>query len=257
MRIGIFNTALDACDAAAKFIIENFPKGGNLGVATGSTPFPLYLRLRAAHHRGEFDLSDSQAFALDEYVEIGSDDPQRYRNVLRYELVGDDKTGLSENALHTPLAKGGDPEQAAEAYEKEIAAAGGVDIQILGVGANGHIGFNEPGESFNSRTHSGTLTEQTRADNARFFGDEPSSVPTHCVTQGLGTIMDARTIVLLATGPAKAEAVRALVEGEISEDCPASILQKHPNVIVFLNNNAAAKLERKADYKKAWVADQN
>lgn len=255
MRIGIFNTTLDACDAAAQFIINNFPKGGNLGVATGSTPLPLYLRLRAAYNRGEFDLSDAQAFALDEYVEIGSEDPQRYRNVLRYELVGDDKTGLSEDALHTPLANGGDPEQAAAAYEKDIADAGGIDLQILGLGANGHIGFNEPGEPFTSRTHSGALTEQTRADNARFFGDEPGSVPTHCVTQGLGTIMDARVIVLLATGPAKAEAVHALVEGEVSENCPASILQKHPNVVLFLNNNAAAKLENKAEYNQAWRED--
>ncbi len=255
MHIGIFATPDDAAGEAAKIIIDAHTRPGFvLGVATGSTPLPLYTRLRKAHADGKFDLSGAQAFALDEYVGIAADHPERYRNVLLTELVKDGGTGLTDEALHTPNALTGDPYKAAEEYDASIREAGGVDIQILGIGADGHIGFNEPGGSLTSRTNVGALTEQTRRDNARFFDDDIDKVPTQCVTQGLGTIMEARQLVLLATGAAKADAVRELVEGGISARWPATIMQMHTNAIVLVDEPAAAKLELADYYKAQWKA---
>ncbi|MDO4612878.1 MAG: glucosamine-6-phosphate deaminase [Actinomycetaceae bacterium] len=259
MHIGIFPTANEAADEAARIIIDAVAAKPEfvLGVATGSTPLPLYERLRAAHAEGTFDLSQAKAFALDEYVGIDADHPERYRNVLRAELVGDDKTGLSDEALNTPDALAEDPYAAAERYDRSIIDAGGVDLQILGIGADGHIGFNEPGGCLTSRTNVGALTQQTREDNARFFDGDIDKVPTQCVTQGLGTIMEARRLVLLATGEAKADAVRELVEGGISARWPATIMQMHPDAIVLLDEAAAAKLELADDYRAQWEARAN
>ena len=129
-------------------------------------------------------------------------------------------------------------------YEAAMAAAGYCDLQILGIGSDGHIGFNEPGGPLDSRTHVGVLTEQTRRDNARFFDDDINAVPTHCLTQGLGTIMKARKLVLIATGSNKAEAIAHLVEGEVSEDWPASVMQRHPDALVLVDADAASRLSR-------------
>lgn len=247
MRVFIYPDANQAGAAAAAEVQTAFnakPKGV-LGVATGSSPGPLYAQLRAAHAADGFTLAQASAFALDEYVGLAGDHRQRYRNVLRAELVGDDKTGLPEANLHTPDGLAADPNLAAEAYDEEIAAAGGVDIQILGIGANGHIGFNEPLGSLRSRTHVGTLTEQTRRDNARFFDEDFSQVPTHCLTQGLGTIMEARRLLLVASGERKAKAVHQMIEGPISAMWPATLVQLHPNAMVLLDEAAASKIKHR------------
>lgn len=254
MQVGIFERAEQAAQAAAQIIIDAFQINpeGSLGVATGSTPLPLYAELRQAYREGNFSLEEAQAFALDEYVGLPPEHPESYRAVLTRELVGHDKTGLTDQALHTPNPHSSDPEHAALDYDDQIAAFG-VDVQILGIGSDGHIGFNEPSGSLCSRTHVGVLTAQTRRDNARFF-NSLEEVPRLCITQGLGTIMDASTLALLANGEKKAPAIRQMVEGAVSARWPATILQHHPDVYVLVDEAAASQLELKEFYHEVWNA---
>jgi glucosamine-6-phosphate deaminase len=226
-----------------------------LGVATGSSPLGTYAELRRLVESGRLDLGETSAFALDEYVGIPEDHPQSYATVIRTEVV--EPLRMDPRRVHVPDGRAADLVAACQEYEDAIAAAGGIDVQILGVGANGHIGFNEPTSSFASRTRIKTLAARTRADNARFFSS-PEEVPTHCLTPGLGTIMEARQVVLVAQGAAKAAAVAAVVEGPVSARWPGSILQHHPNAVVVVDAAAAARLEL-ADYyryvydhKPAW-----
>lgn len=213
-----------------------------LGVATGSSPGEVYALLRHRHAAGEFSLRGVSAVALDEYRGLPAGAAQRYRTVLSTELLGPERTGLRQEDLHVPDADAVDPQTAAMHFEGRIAALGGVDLQLLGLGANGHIGFNEPGTSFAARTHLTRLAESTRRANARFFDHELHRMPQYAMTQGLATILDAREIVLIAVGAGKAEAVRAMVQGPLTEDCPASILQEHPQVSVLLDPAAASQL---------------
>ncbi|WP_124040206.1 glucosamine-6-phosphate deaminase [Neoactinobaculum massilliense] len=255
MKVGIFETSEEASRVGAEQIISLLEKkpGATLGVATGSTPDGLYAYLRAAYKEGRFTLADSKAFALDEYVGIDPDHPEAYRNVLRRQLVG--FTGLTEENLHTPNGQAADPDAAAAEYDQSIKDAGGVDLQILGIGADGHVGFNEPGISLASRTHRDALAPQTIRDNARFFDDNEAKVPRACLTQGIGTIMEARQLLLLAFGENKAEAVKQLVEGAISSRWPATILQAHPSVTVLVDEAAASKLELVDLYRARWDLD--
>jgi glucosamine-6-phosphate deaminase len=219
-----------------------------LGVATGSTPLAVYEAL--AQTRGDRDLSGITAFALDEYVGLGPEHPQSYRQTLLRELAA--PVGLDPRQIVVP---DGDPvglAGAGAAFEAAIAAAGGIDLQLLGIGTDGHVGFNEPGSSLASRTRVKTLAEPTRRDNARFF-DSIDDVPIHCVTQGLGTIRDAGHLVLLAFGEAKAAAVAAAVEGPVSASSPGSIIQLHPRVTVVLDAGAASRLEHLDYYARAWA----
>src|SRR5690349_14405099 len=180
-----------------------------LGLATGSTPVPVYEALRSRLHG--IDVSRVRGFALDEYVGLDPAHPESYRSVIAREVV--EPLGLDPQRIHVPNGAIATIQHAGEDYEAAITEAGGVDLQILGIGTDGHIGFNEPGSSFASRTRVKTLTRQTRIDNARFFDDNLDAVPTYCLTQGLGTILEARHVVLVATGSGKAEAVHHLVEG--------------------------------------------
>jgi len=215
-----------------------------LGLATGSTPLTTYRALAALG----LDLSAVRGFALDEYVGLPTGHPQSYRAVIDREAV--QPLGLTPSLVAVP---GGDPiETAGEDYERRLVDAGGVDVQILGIGRTGHIGFNEPGSSFASTTRVKTLTEATRRDNARFF-DGPDEVPRHCITQGLGTILRARHLVLLAFGAAKAEAVAAAVEGPVTASCPGSAIQLHPRVSVLLDEPAASALRFADYYRQAWA----
>ena len=159
---------------------------------------------------------------------------------------------MPEGAAHGPDGWCDDLEAGAAAYDEAIKADGGIDIQVLGIGSDGHIGFNEPGGTLASRTHVGVLTEQTRRDNARFFDGDIDQVPTHCVTQGLGTIMDSRAHIFIATGEGKADAVKAMIEGGVTQRWPASILQHHPDVTVLLDEAADSKLELADFYKEVW-----
>lgn len=218
-----------------------------LGLATGSTPLPVYRALRK--QAAGVDLSGVRGFALDEYVGIAPEHPESYASVIRREVV--EPLGLDPELVHVP---DGDPERIAvsgEEYERAIEAAGGVDLQILGIGTDGHLGFNEPGSSFASRTRVKTLTAQTRRDNARFF---PSldDVPRHCITQGLGTILRARHLVLLAFGAGKAAAVAGAVEGPLTASLPASAIQLHPHATVVVDEEAASQLRMAAYYRYAW-----
>ncbi|BDZ55634.1 glucosamine-6-phosphate deaminase [Agromyces marinus] len=223
-----------------------------LGLATGSTPLSTYRALARRIGEDGLDVSRVRGFALDEYVGLPAGHPESYRQVITREVV--EPLGLTPSLVHVP---NGDPETirtAAEAYDDAITAAGGVDLQILGIGRTGHIGFNEPGSSLASRTRVKTLTEQTRADNARFF-DSPDDVPMHCVTQGIGTILQARHLVLLAFGEGKADAVAAAVEGPVSASQPGSAVQLHPHATVIVDEGAAAKLEH-ADYYRYVFANK-
>ncbi len=213
-----------------------------LGVATGSTPLPVYRSL-AARTAG-LDLSRVRAFALDEYVGLPAEHPESYRSVITREVV--EPLGLDPQLVHTPNGDAATIQHAGADYEAAIEAAGGVDLQILGIGTDGHIGFNEPGSSFASLTRVKTLTEQTRRDNARFF-DSVDDVPRHCITQGLGTILRARHLVLLAFGEAKAEALAAALEGPLTASVPGSAVQLHGHVTVVVDEAAASRLAH-ADY---------
>jgi glucosamine-6-phosphate deaminase len=215
-----------------------------LGLATGSTPLTTWAALA---ERG-LDLGRVSGFALDEYVGLEPGHPESYRAVITREVV--EPLGLTPSLVHVP-ADSGPIETAGEDYERAIDAAGGIDLQVLGIGRTGHVGFNEPGSSFASRTRVKTLTEQTRRDNARFFSSL-EEVPTHCVTQGLGTILRARQLVLLAFGEAKADAVAGAVEGPITSSLPGSVIQLHPRVTVIVDEAAASGLAYADYYRYAW-----
>jgi glucosamine-6-phosphate deaminase len=200
--------------------------------------------------QGSLSLARAQAFLLDEYVGLPADHPQRYRNVISEEFV--DKVNIDPVNVHGPDGLADDLPGACEAYERAIADAGGIDLQILGIGTDGHIAFNEPGSSLASRTRIKTLTSQTRRDNARFFGGEVEAVPQHCLTQGIGTILEARHLVLVASGRRKAEAIHQLVEGPVSAMWPATALQLHPHVTVFLDTAAASRLQLASYYIETY-----
>ena len=222
-----------------------------LGLATGSSPIGLYRELGRAVTRGEADFSRAHGVALDEYVGLPPGHPEGYREVLLREVC--DVIGLPPARLAVPDGSGRDLATltaAALAYEERILALGGVDVQVLGIGANGHLGFNEPGSALTSRTRVKRLSDRTRRDNARFFHDV-DDVPTHCLTQGLGTILDARRLVLVATGDVKADAVAAALEGPLTASVPASVLQWHADTVVCLDEAAAAGLRNRPYYDDA------
>lgn len=218
-----------------------------LGFATGSTPLPVYAAL--VPRLAGIDVSRVRGFALDEYVGIDPRHPQAYRNVLRRDVV--DPLGLDPGRVRVPDGSPEGIEHAGDDYEAAIRAAGGVDLQLLGIGTTGHIGFNEPGSSFASLTRVKTLTAQTRADNARFF-DSADEVPRHCITQGLGTILRARHLVLLAFGEGKADAVAGAVEGPVTASLPGSAIQLHGHATVVVDEAAAAGLRFADYYRDTW-----
>lgn len=215
-----------------------------LGLATGSSPLAIYAELARRVREDGLDCSAVHAFALDEYVGLNYEHPESYHVVLLRDVV--EPLRMTPERLHVPAGMASDIAKACAAYESQIAETGPVTLQILGIGANGHIGFNEPTSSFASRTRIKTLAPQTRADNARFFAS-PDEVPTHCLTQGLATILDATRLVLVAQGEAKAEAIAAMVEGPVTSMWPGSALQLHADATVFVDGEAAGRL-RLADY---------
>jgi len=223
-----------------------------LGLATGSTPLPAYRELI---RRREAGVGPSYAavtcFNLDEYVGLPIGHEQSYRSTIARELT--DGLDISPERVNGPDPDPDGLPTAGERYEALIGEAGGVDVQILGIGSDGHLAFNEPGSSLASRTRIKTLTAETQKDNARFFGS-PDQVPTHVLTQGLGTILAARHLLLIATGADKAAAVASAVEGPVSASCPASVLQLHPHVTVLLDPAAAARLTRLDYYREVYAA---
>jgi len=221
-----------------------------LGLATGSSPLSIYDELVDRHAAGRLSFARARGFTLDEYVGLPPDHPERYRHVI--DTVFASRIDFAPGAVAGPDGLADDLPGACAHYEEAIAAAGGIDVQILGIGTDGHIGFNEPGSSLASRTRIKTLTQQTRMDNARFFGGDIDAVPTHCLTQGLGTIMDARHVILVATGRSKAEAVHHLAEGAVTAMWPASILQHHPHATVLVDDAAAQRLQLADYYRETY-----
>lgn len=246
-EVVIVGTADDAGSLAADAIehLVRATPDAVLGLATGSTPLSTWRALASR----SLDLSRARGFALDEYVGLPDGHPESYGAVINREVV--EPLGMTPSLVRVP-ADDGPIETAGERYEAAIIEAGGVDLQVLGIGRTGHIGFNEPGSSFASLTRVKTLTEQTRLDNARFF-DSIDDVPLHCVTQGLGTILRARHLVLLAFGEAKAAAIAGALEGPVTASLPGSAIQLHPRVTVIVDEAAASLLQHADYYRYAWA----
>lgn len=238
------SAAATVADRFERVIEERGRFGATLGLATGSSPVAAYQELIRRHRAGTLSFSRARAFLLDEYIGLPREHEQSYYRFIRDQFTA--HIDIPDDKVLSPDGNAADPRAEAVVYDQAIARAGGVDLQVLGIGANGHIGFNEPSSSFGSRTRVKTLTEQTVRDNARFFSST-DEVPIHVLTQGLATIREARRIVLIATGEGKARAVRDMVEGPVSAACPASILQMHPAVTVVVDEEAARDLTH-ADY---------
>ena len=209
-----------------------------LGLATGSTPLGLYAELARLHKEGKLSFKDATSFNLDEYVGLAPTHDQSYKYFMMHNLF--QYMDIPEERIHVPSGLDVSAETLA-GYDAAIAEAGGIDLQLLGIGNNGHIGFNEPGTPFETLTHVVELTQNTREVNARFFSSI-EEVPTHAATMGIRTVMNARGIILIALGAAKAEIIEKTVNGPVTPEVPASVLQLHPNVTIYCDTEAAARL---------------
>ncbi|MDP7592627.1 MAG: glucosamine-6-phosphate deaminase [Litorilituus sp.] len=255
MQIIIFDDAQQVASNAAEWVAELINKKTNpvLGLATGSTPISLYKQLVTKYQTGQLSFKNTSCFNLDEYLGIDEGNPQSYRHFMNDNLFNHVDIDKGNTFLPT-CAQGQNPREQGLAYEEKIKYSGGIDLQILGIGANGHIGFNEPTSSLASRTRIKTLTQQTLSDNSRLF-DKDEFQPTLAMTMGIGTILDARYVLLMATGKSKAKAVQDMVTGPLSSMCPASALQMHENAIILLDKAAASQLEDQNYYQ--WANVQN
>ncbi len=222
-----------------------------LGLATGSTPLGTYRELIRMHHEDGLDFSRVTTFNLDEYVGLPPEHPQSYHAFMDEHFFR--HVNVPRSRIHIPDGMARDVPAECARYEAAIVAAGGIDLQLLGIGTDGHIGFNEPSSSLASRTRIKTLTERTRADNARFFGGDLARVPFHCITMGVGTIMASHEVLMLAFGANKADAVANAVEGPMTAMNPASVLQMHAVAKCITDEAAAEKLTRRDYYR--WVFD--
>ncbi len=250
MEIIIKSTVAEAQQEAARIFrrqIRDKPDSV-LGLATGSTPIGVYALLVGMHGRGEIDFARVRTFNLDEYVGLAPGHPGSYRHFMAEHLFGG--VNLRPENSHVPDGLAKDVPRHCADYEEAIRRAGGIDLQLLGLSRDGHIGFNEPSSSLASRTRLKTITPQTAADNVGVFGSA-EKVPRHVITMGIGTIMESRRVLMMATGAAKAEVVAQMVEGAITADCPATVLQMHPSCTVVLDEAAAARLKRAEYYR--WV----
>jgi glucosamine-6-phosphate deaminase len=250
MEIIILPTAEEASEVAARLVARQVLEKPNsvLGLATGSTPCRLYQSLARKHRAEGLDFSRVTSFNLDEYVGLAPEHPASYHRFMEENLFS--HVNIPHERIHIPDGLAADIPAHCAAYEQAIREAGGIDLQILGLGSDGHLGFNEPGSSLASRTRIKTLTERTRSDNARFFTAN-EQVPHHVITMGLGSIMESRMCLLLAFGKGKAEAVAASVEGPVTANVPGSLLQFHSRTKVLLDTEAASLLTR-SDYYQ-WV----
>jgi len=235
-------TSYDLVSEAAADIIEDTiaaKPDAILGLATGSTPLETYGQLI----RRGLDFSEVSSYNLDEYIGLSPSDPQSYHYYMKANFF--DHINIKQIQTHLPNGQAADPVAEAAAFEAKVLAVGGVDVQLLGIGENGHIGFNEPADHFKRFTHVADLTESTIAANAIHF-DKKEDVPTQAISMGISTIMSAKKIILIASGDKKAQAIKDALEGEINPAVQASILQFHPDVTVILDTEAASLLEKKA-----------
>lgn len=241
MDIKIFENSTEIGKAAAQLIIDKIKENdcSVLGLATGSSPIPTYKCLIDAYNAGEISFKNVRSFNLDEYCAIPVTDPNSYYTFMHENLFN--SIDIKEENVRVPDGNPDDVDSFCKSYDADIKAAGGIDIQVLGIGRNGHIGFNEPADEFAKGTYKVKLTQSTIEANKRFF-DKIEDVPTEAVTMGVESILDAKEIILIATGSDKAQAVHDMIKGEISPSCPASILQKHNNVHVYIDKDAASLL---------------
>jgi glucosamine-6-phosphate deaminase len=250
MEVIIQPTPTAVASLAATLIAKAIQRKPNLvlGLATGGTPLVLYDELVRLNRTAGLDLSQLTTFNLDEYLGLPASHPASYRRFMQAHLF--DRTNIDPRRTFIPDGMTPDIRRHCQEYENRIREAGGIDIQILGIGSDGHIGFNEPTSSLSSRTRDKVLTEQTRLDNARFF---PSldEVPRNCLTMGIGTILESRQCLLLAFGAHKAAAVAAAVEGPVTSMIPASALQLHADAKVYVDEPAAATLKLRDYYDYA------
>jgi glucosamine-6-phosphate deaminase len=243
MQIFVFKDAESVATAASMvFAAQLYQKPDSvLGLATGSTPIPTYEALIQLSKKGLVDFSRARTFNLDEYVGLSPNHPCAYRRFMDEQLF----RHIPIDSLNTHVPSGlGNPEDNAHAYDRMIEAAGGIDLQLLGIGRNGHIGFNEPAEDYTWGTHVVELTASTLEANARWF-DDPSQMPRKAISLGIGGIMEAKRVLLIAIGQDKAEAVARAALGPVSPDSPASILRFHPNAQLMLDEEAASLLQNR------------
>ncbi len=238
---------------AAKVIadIVNAKPDAVLGLATGSSPLPMYKELIRMHKEEGLDFSHCTTFNLDEYVGLNPAHDQSYHYFMNTNLF--EHINIPPENIHIPSGTTQNYLAFCEWYEERIDECGGIDIQVLGIGSDGHIAFNEPGSSLGSRTRIKTLAKQTIDDNARFF-NKAEDVPIYAITMGVGTIVEAETLILLANGEAKATAIADAIEGPVSSWCTASALQLHPDSLYFIDEAAASKLKM-LDYYQ-WIQDK-
>ncbi|MFP4082495.1 MAG: glucosamine-6-phosphate deaminase [Candidatus Aminicenantes bacterium] len=238
------------CEQAAEIIHQTWHKKNNLvlGLPTGNTPLGVYKRLSLLYQKGEMDFSQVTTFNLDEYLGLKENHPRSFSYYMEKNFF--QHVNIRKENIHRLKGIPENIDDHCRQYEQEIKSAGGIDIQLLGVGRNGHIGFNEPSSSLSSRTRVKTLTQETIQANSPLF-ENKNEIPRFCLTMGIGTIMEARMIILLASGKDKSEAIRKSVEGPITASVPASILQLHPQVKVIVDQEAASLLSRKDYYQ--WV----
>jgi glucosamine-6-phosphate deaminase len=250
MEICIYRAYEEMSRAAAQEVADvlNAKPNAVLGMATGSTPLGVYQHLVKMHERGEIDFSHVTTFNLDEYVGLPITHAQSYHRFMHENFFS--HINIPPQNIHIPSGTTTNYRAFCEWYEKRITDCGGIDLQILGIGSDGHIAFNEPGSSLSSRTRLKTLAKQTIDDNARFF-DKPEDVPIYAITMGVGTILEARQILLLANGVNKADAVAQAVEGPVTSMITASALQMHPWVRGFFDESAASKLKMRDYYD--WI----
>ncbi len=242
MKVQIVKNYEEMSKAAADMFAQVIASKKNcvLGLATGSTPIGMYDKLVEYYKEGKIDFSAVTSVNLDEYYPISPDNDQSYRYFMNTNLF--DRVNINKDKTFVPDGQSNDPEKSCEEYEKRIEELGGIDIQVLGIGRNGHIGFNEPDEGLFQFTHVTDLTEDTIEANARFF-NSADEVPKKALTMGIQSIFRARKIIILANGEGKADAIQKTVDGRISTQCPASLLCLHPDVTVICDEAAASKLK--------------
>jgi glucosamine-6-phosphate deaminase len=250
MEVFVYKPYEEMSKAAAQEVVDvlNAKPNAVLGMATGSTPLGVYQELVKMHRRGEVDFSHVTTFNLDEYVGLPITHEQSYHRFMHENFFR--HINIPAQNIHIPSGTTTNYRAFCDWYEKRIVECGGIDLQIVGIGSDGHIAFNEPGSSLSSRTRLKTLAKQTIDDNARFF-ERREDVPIYAITMGVGTIMEARQILLLANGEKKADAVAAAVEGPVTAMITASALQMHPNTKAFLDESAASKLKMRDYYD--WI----
>ena len=242
MKVIVLDNPVQISEAAADIIIKqvNNKHGSVLGFATGASPVETYKRIIEAYEKGEVSLKYITTFNLDEYVGLDRENVNSYFYFMKDNLFG--KTDVDFSRVNFLSGTADNNEEECRRYSEKIKESGGIDIQILGIGTNGHIGFNEPGDTFADGPFAVKLTQSTIDSNKKYFEAVDDTMPEYALTMGIGDIMRSRKIILIATGESKAKAVKALVEGEVSPECPASILKLHGDVTVFLDKESASLL---------------